>query len=116
VSNTFGEMVRRRRTEMRLTLRECAYGARMDAGNLSRIERGRMAPPVYPDVLARLVESLELTGTPEAQKLTDAAALQNGRIPYDVISDDEAMRAMPLFIGALREGGAEALLELIRRS
>ena len=36
----FGEMLRKRRKELRLGLREFALKAEMDPGNLSKIERG----------------------------------------------------------------------------
>ena len=41
--STFGELLRARREELRLGLREFAIRADLDPGNLSKIERGRLA-------------------------------------------------------------------------
>ncbi len=119
--NAFGSLVRKRRMELRLSLRECAARATMDPGNLSKIERGRAAPPQDADVLARLVDALGLTGSPGAQRLLDVAATSNGRIPQDIVRNDDVLSALPLLLRAvndkLRDGArAEALIELIRNA
>lgn len=117
----FGELVQKRRAELRLSLRDCAIRADMDAGNLSRIERGRVAPPQDPDILARLLEALELAGTPLAQELIDVAAMQNGRIPRDILSNEEVMSALPVLLRTVNNkqlDGAhvEKLVDLIRNA
>jgi transcriptional regulator with XRE-family HTH domain len=117
----FGELLRRRRAELRLSLRECAVRADIDAGNLSRIERGRVAPPQDPEVLARLVEALQLPGTPQAQELMDVAAMQNGRIPRDILSNEEVMSALPVLLRTVNNkqlDGAriEKLVNLIKNA
>jgi transcriptional regulator with XRE-family HTH domain len=94
----FGELIQRRRAELRLTLRDCAVRADLDPGNLSRIERGRVAPPQDAAVLARLIDAIELTGTTRAQELIDVAATQNGRIPGDILSNQAVMSALPILL------------------
>lgn len=117
----FGELLQRRRAELRLSLRECAVRADIDAGNLSRIERGRVPPPQDPGVLARLVDALELVGTAEAQQLMDIAAMQNGRIPRDILSNEEVMSALPALLRTVNNkqlDGAriEKLVNLIKNA
>ena len=117
----FGELVQSRRAVLRLTLRDCAVRADIDPGNLSRIERGRVPPPQDADVLARLVEALELSGTPEAQQLLDVAAMQNGRIPRDILSNEEVMAALPVLLRTVNNkqlDGAhiENLVKLIKNA
>lgn len=117
----FGELIQARRAEIRLTLRDCAVRADMDPGNLSKLERGRMAPPQDPDILARLIDALELTDTAGAQELADAAAMQNGRIPRDILSNEEVMSALPILLRTVNnkqlEGAqVEKLIEIIRNA
>jgi transcriptional regulator with XRE-family HTH domain len=117
----FGELLQRRRAALRLSLRECAVRSGIDAGNLSRIERGRVAPPQDLEILARLVDALELTGTPEAQELMDIAATQNGRIPRDILSNEEVMSALPVLLRTVNNkqlDGAriEKLVNLIKKA
>lgn len=98
MANEFGELLQARRAELRLSLRDCAERAEMDPGNLSRIERGRATPPQDADVLARLIAAVELTGTARGQELMDVAATQNGRIPRDILSNEEVMSALPVLL------------------
>ncbi len=119
MSKDFGELVQGRRAEIRLTLRDCAVRAGMDAGNLSRLERGRVAPPQDPEILARLIEALELTGSLRAQELMDLGAMQNGRIPRDILSNEEVMSALPILLRTVNNrqlDGAQVdkLIELIK--
>lgn len=121
MNDDFGELIQKRRAELRLSLRDCAVRANMDPGNLSRIERGRAAPPQDPDVLARIVESLELTGTEQAQTLLDVASMQNGRIPHDILSNEEVMSALPVLLRTVNNkqlGAAsiEKLIEMIKNA
>src|SRR5262245_35858422 len=53
----FGELVRARREHLGLKLTDFAASCRIDAGNLSRVERGERKPPELPH-LVRLAEAL----------------------------------------------------------
>jgi len=117
----FGELVKERRAELRLSLRDCAIRAHIDPGNLSRLERGRAAPPQDVEVLARLAEALEWTDTPAAQELMDIAAMQNGRIPRDILSNEEVMSALPVLLRTVNNkqlDGAhiEKLVDMIKNA
>ena len=99
----FGEAIKARRAELRLTLREFAKRSKMDPGNASRIERGRLAPPQAAEVLARIAHALELEeGSTERQNLFDLAAAANGRVPTDILSDEEAMARLPVLFRTVR--------------
>src|SRR3972149_4183237 len=56
----FGEWVRNRRAELRLSLRKFAEETRLDPGNLSKYERGVLPPPQDPDTLERMAAILKL--------------------------------------------------------
>ena len=102
-TNVFGEAIKARRAELRLTLREFAKRSKMDPGNASRIERGRLAPPQGEEILARVARALELeAGSAEWQNLFDLAAAANGRVPTDILSDDEAMARLPVLFRTVR--------------
>jgi transcriptional regulator with XRE-family HTH domain len=121
-ATSFGELIASRRAELRLTLRKLAERAEIDAGNLSRIERGHAAPPQGEDVLARLADALQLApGTPDRELLTDLAMTANARIPADLMSDADVMAKMPLLFRTLRgtpltDEKLERIAEAIRRS
>ena len=116
---TFGEKVRARRSELSLTLRDCALHADIDFGNLSKIERGRIAPPQDEEVLTRLLRALHLDGTERGDALRTEAALESGRIPAAALSDERVMAALPIFLRTAKnrqidEETAAKLIDLIR--
>jgi transcriptional regulator with XRE-family HTH domain len=119
--NKFGDLVRGRRAELRLGLRDFALRADVDAGNLSKLERGRLNPPQDPAVIDRICVALEWDLESEnAQALRDVAALENGRIPEDLLKDEEVMSRMPLLLRTvhnrqLEPEEIEKLIDVIRR-
>lgn len=120
MDSDFGELLQERRREIRLTLRDFAQRAEMDPGNLSKIERGRLAPPQDAGVLDRLCGALEYEpGDPRAQMLRDVAAIQNGRIPHDILENEEVMARMPILLRTvnnrqLSPEQVDRLVEMIR--
>ena len=80
--DTFGEIVRERRKELRLGLREFALRTELDPGNLSKIERGRLNPPKDLSALNRICVALEYEpGGAMATRVHDLAAIAAGSIP-----------------------------------
>ncbi len=118
----FGEMVRERRKELRLGLREFAQRAGMDPGNLSKIERGRLAAPQSDEILNRICGALEWSPeSAEADLLTDQTAIENGQIPEEVLGDDVVMAKMPLLLRTVQNKQLEPeqldrLIEMIREA
>jgi transcriptional regulator with XRE-family HTH domain len=116
----FGERLRERRQELRLGLREFAQRAGMDPGNLSKIERGRLAAPQAEEILDRICEALEWRrGSDQANHLKDQAAVENGQIPAAVQSDEVIMAKVPLLLRTVQNKQLEPeqldrLIELIK--
>jgi transcriptional regulator with XRE-family HTH domain len=120
--NVFGDFVKERRTQLRLSLRAFAEAAGMDPGNASRIERGLVPPPESPEVLGRIAGALQLEeGSEEFETLTDFAAAAKGRLPADLLSDSEVAARLPILFRTLRSKPLskeqfERLIETIRKS
>ena len=120
--NDFGEFIRARRAALRLSLRSFAEKADLDAGNASRIERGRVAPPENPEILDRIALALDLRrGSTEYQQLMDLAAAAKGRIPQDLLSDEEVAARLPILFRTLRSkplsgDQLEKLIDSIRKA
>lgn len=122
MENRFGQAVSTARREKDLTLREFASRAGLHAGNLSKIERGRMAPPQDPEILDRMMSALGYPAAdPRAQEIKDLAALENGRIPPDLLDDEEVLLRMPALLRTLKgrslsSNEVETLVDMIRRA
>jgi len=119
---TFGDMLRERRKELRLGLREFAQRAGMDSGNLSKMERGRLAAPQAEEILNRICAALEWRrGSAGAEALHDQAAVDNGQIPKDLLDDAQMMAKVPLLLRTvhnkqLKAKEIERLIEMIREA
>jgi len=62
-----------------------------------------MAAPEADDVLNRLASALELKpGSPAYQEFMDAAAAAKGRIPRDLLNDEEVASRLPVLFRTLR--------------
>lgn len=121
---TFGELfAHQRRTRTNLSLREFCQAHGFDAGNISKLERGRMAAPQSHEVLDRYARALKITsGSDEWYEFFDLAAAEAGRIPDDLLSDSEVASKLPILFRALRDDKAsdeeklQELIEIIRRA
>jgi transcriptional regulator with XRE-family HTH domain len=120
--NAFGDYVRERRAQLRLSLRAFAEAAGMDAGNASRIERGQVSPPESQEILDRIAIALQLEpGSPEYEELNDLAAAAKGRVPQDLLSDSEVAARLPILFRTLRskplsKEQLDQLIESIRKA
>ncbi len=120
--NAFGDYLRERRTELRLSLRAFSEAAGMDPGNASRVERGQVPPPESPEILDRIAAALQLAaGTPEYERLNDLAAAAKGRLPADLLSDSEVAERLPILFRTLRSKPLskeqfDKLIESIRKA
>jgi len=85
----FYEFFRDRREQIEPVLKDFAELVGMDTGNLSKLERGLIDPPKWPNVLNRHAEALQLRPlTPEWYLFFDLAYAENGRIPSDCLSEE----------------------------
>ena len=100
--NSFGGFFKARRMATGLTLRAFCLRHKLDPGNLSRIERGRMPPPQSEEVLRRYAKYLSLKeGGDDWYTFFDLAAAERGKLPRD-LSDAEVLVKLPVLFRSLR--------------
>ncbi len=119
----FGELLKAYRLEAGLSLRKFCSENGFDAGNYSKLERGKFAPPENEDRVRVYAKALGLApGSDEWMTLFDAAAAERGRIPNDIMSDEEVVDKLPVLFRTIRseqQAGnidLEDLIERIKRS
>jgi transcriptional regulator with XRE-family HTH domain len=118
MEETFGDFIKRRRLEHRLTLRGFSTAVGMDPANYSKLERGLLAPPKQ---LARFERALGLApDSPESRELRRLADLGRGKIPSGVLNDRELVRKLPALFRTLEGDPVDDtlladLIETIRR-
>ena len=72
---SFGGWVRHIRLSNQITLRAAASTAGMDAGNLSKIERSELTPPMKKESLAVIVKAIQ--ASPDQEVLLKSLAFQH---------------------------------------
>lgn len=118
----FGEIFKRLRIASGQTLRAFCAKHELDPGNISKLERGRVAPPESQEILESYAKALKLKkGSEDRQAFFDAAAAECGRVPADLLEDDELVDKLPVLFRALRDtkphaDGLDELIEKIRRA
>ncbi len=102
LTNTFGKLVKRLRSNLTLGLREFCIAADLDPSNWSKVERGLLSPP-DPAKLEVIASTLKLRpGSDDWQNLFDYAALDQGKIPQDIMNDQELLQKLPVFFRTAR--------------
>ena len=100
----FGEFFKAKRQALGLTLREFCLKHKLDPGNLSRMERGLLAPPQDREVLEKYAKALELkSGDDDWYAFFDLAAAAKGRLPDELLKDQEIVAKLPLIFKMLRD-------------
>ena len=95
-ATAFGEIFKKHRLGMNLSLREFCRRNGLDPGNVSKIERGRLAPPADRTKLEAFAEMLGLKeGTDARREFVDLGLVCAGRIPDEVLSDEEVVKRLP---------------------
>jgi transcriptional regulator with XRE-family HTH domain len=122
VARTFGAYFKERRIAARKTLRTFCDEHGFDPGNLSKLERGRLGPPESNDKLEEYALALGLKrGSAEWYEFFDKAAAERGRVPSDLLSDEDVLGRLPVLFRTLRAAKIDpkrldALIERIRRT
>lgn len=123
MAGTFGEyFARLRRERTGMSLREFCEAHGLDAGNISKLERGKLAPPRSSDKLEEYARTLSLTkDSQEWTEFMDLASADRGEIPRDVMEDSEVVSHLPVLFRTLRGEQVPAeqlkrLLDLIKKS
>jgi transcriptional regulator with XRE-family HTH domain len=108
--------------EKRLSLRQFSEQLQCDPSQWSKIERGILAPPKSLVMLSRIAEILGIKeGTEDWTELNDFAALGAGRLPEDLLNDEELLKCLPLVFRTVRntrptEQELLNLADLLRRN
>lgn len=99
---TFGEFFKEKRIALSLTLRHFCERHNLDAGNISKMERGIFSPPKSEVLLKKYARYLNLQkGTDDWYLFFDLAAAETGRLPKE-LTEKEIVQRMPLFFRTLR--------------
>ncbi len=117
-STRFGDLFKQRRVALGKTLRQFCLDNGLDPGNISRLERGLLPPPQGREVLESYARCLKLKkGSDEWYELFDRAAAETGRIPQEIIEDEELLAKLPILFRTLRGQKVpdEQLDELVRK-
>jgi len=102
MGNQFGAFFQQLRLAQRKTLRQFCLCNHFDPGNVSKIERGLMAPPDSDKSLRKYAEALGLKEhSPDWSRFFSLAAIAKGKIPESVIANKEVMRQLPVLFMAL---------------
>ena len=118
----FGEFFKELRIRRGLTLRAFCKTHGFDAGNISKLERGRLGPPQSREKLDEYARALGLEeGSDEWFEFYDRAAACAGQIPKEILDDEELVGKLPLIFRTLRgekltEEQMRDLMETIRRA
>lgn len=111
MANTFGEFFRKKRLDNDMTLREFCREYNLDPGNISKIERGKIPPS-----LNRIEEYADflMLSKEERKEFKELAQIAAGRIPDEIIDNEDAVAKLPMLFRAMRgeELSEEALREL----
>lgn len=118
---TFGEFVRAKRLERRITLRAFSQALGYDPANYSRIERGLAQPPATEERLRAMAALLGIgLDTADYREMRRLASLGRGEIPRAALSDPEVVAKLPVLFRTLEgdkvdDAMMDELFEAIRR-
>ena len=99
----FGRFFKEKRRALGLSLREFCRKHNVDAGNLSKIERGIWTPEGR-ETLEKYARMLDIReGSDDWLTFFDLAAASRGRIPDEMLENEQVVRALPLMFRTLRK-------------
>ena len=120
--SVFGQFFKEMRLKTGLSLRRFCLDHGLDPGNISKMERGLASPPQSKEKLEEYAQYLGIEkDSDDWYNFFDYAAASTGRIPPDVMSDEELVKKLPVIFRALRGQKLPVeklgdLAELIRRT
>ncbi len=119
---TFGQFFKKMREKKGLSLRRFCTENSIDPGNISKLERGLISPPQSREKLEQYASYLEIAkGSDDWYEYFDLAAAHTGKIPDDLMEDDELVKKLPLVFRTIRgqkvsKEKLDKLAEVIRKS
>lgn len=121
MESKFGEFARARRIQLGETLRHFCRRTGLDAAYISKIERGLLAPPQNVEKLEHYALGLGIEkGGSSWTEFMDLAATASGRLPQDLLDNENLMHCLPVFLRTMRnervdEDSLDDLIEMIRK-
>jgi len=118
----FGELFKRHRMASGQTLRGFCVEHSFDPGNISKLERGILAPPQSEDRLRQYAEALKIpAGSDGYQEFVDLGFACAGQIPAEVMADENLVPKLPVLLRTvsgkkLSSKQLDSLIEKIRRA
>jgi transcriptional regulator with XRE-family HTH domain len=118
----FGEVFKELRLRTGLSLRKFCDVHGLDPGNISKIERDLVPPPTAREKLEEYATYLNIAPySSEWYYFFDCAAAAAGRIPQDVMDDEELVRKLPLVFRSMRgervsDEAIDDLINIIRKA
>ncbi|MGD0626084.1 MAG: helix-turn-helix transcriptional regulator [Thermodesulfobacteriota bacterium] len=119
---TFGQFFRKMRERHRLSLRRFCVENNVDPGNISKLERGLLPPPQSREKLEEYAAYLQIKeGSDDWYEFFDLASAQSGKIPQDLLNDEDLVKKLPLVFRTIRGQKISAekldeLAEVIKKS
>jgi transcriptional regulator with XRE-family HTH domain len=99
----FGGFIKELRLESGIGLREFCKTYGHDPSNWSKMERGVLPPPSDREILEKWAKQLGIKeGTKKWYDFFDLASVEKGRIPEDLLNDEEFVKKLPLFFRTIR--------------
>ena len=116
----FGKFIKELRAQKRLGLREFCLKTGYDPSNWSKIEREVLPPPKDEATLREWAKQLGIKqDTDDWHKFFNYAAVDAGRIPDQLLKDEELVEKLPAFFRTLSgnkpsDEELESLIKLLR--
>jgi transcriptional regulator with XRE-family HTH domain len=100
---TFGQFFRKMRERHGLSLRRFCVENNVDPGNISKMERGLLPPPQSREKLEEYAAYLQIKeGSDDWYEFFDLASAQSGKIPQDLLNDEDLVKKLPLVFRTIR--------------
>ena len=118
---TFGDFVKSRRANKRISLRAFSERIGMDPSNYSRMERGVDPPPSHLHKLHAIARSLDIAiQSEEYREMERLADIGRGDIPRAILSNEQLAGKLPAFFRtldreAMDEEAMDRLIETVRK-
>lgn len=116
VNKSFGDYLRELRILREVSMRMLAKELNMDVGNLSRIENGKMKPPMKDQFIEDISDVLKLRKD-EMEKLIDIASHESGEYPRDIKETLKEHSYIPVLLRTIsnKKLSDEEIRKLIKR-